>query len=89
MSESSNPSIYAVRDRFRQLWSRNTITIPRYRDSPEDDDSSSDRDVEVPVTPAESYTSEDELLPPAYMTPKPWTRRRSFFMCGAVWLAML
>ncbi|KAI8298593.1 Altered inheritance of mitochondria protein 6-like protein [Colletotrichum sp. SAR11_240] len=62
--------------------------MPRYRDSPEDEDSV-DRDIEAPPTPTESCTSEDQLLTPAYMTPKPWTRKRSFFMCGAVWLAML
>ncbi|KAF3811452.1 Altered inheritance of mitochondria protein 6-like [Colletotrichum gloeosporioides] len=88
MPSSSNASLDAISDRFRQLWSRSTTTMPRYRDSPEDEDSA-DRDVEAPPTPTESCTSEDQLLTPAYMTPKPWTRKRSFFMCGAVWLAML
>ncbi|KAF9869460.1 hypothetical protein CkaCkLH20_13057 [Colletotrichum karsti] len=88
MSSPTNTSFDAVRDRLRQLWSRNTATISRYRDSP-DDEETNDRDVQVPPTPAESYTSEDQLLTPAYMTPKPWTRKRSFFMCGAVWLALL
>ncbi|KAK2742247.1 hypothetical protein CKAH01_01674 [Colletotrichum kahawae] len=88
MPSSSNASLDAISDRFRQLWSRSTTTIPRYRDSPEDEECV-DRDAEAPPTPTESCTSEDQLLTPAYMTPKPWTRRRSFFMCGAVWLAML
>ncbi|OLN95444.1 Altered inheritance of mitochondria protein 6-like protein [Colletotrichum chlorophyti] len=78
-----------MRDRFRQLWPRSTIKIPRYTDSHGDANASVIQDVDIPVTPAESYTSEDELLPPAYVTPKPWSRKRSFFMCGAVWLAML
>ncbi|KAL0944155.1 uncharacterized protein CTRU02_202042 [Colletotrichum truncatum] len=89
MPPVSNASFDAVRDRFRQLWSRNTITVPRYRDSPTDEEDRNERDLEIPVTPAESYTSEDGLLGPAYINPKPWTRKRSFFMCGAVWLAML
>ncbi|KAK1847459.1 hypothetical protein CCHR01_09921 [Colletotrichum chrysophilum] len=88
MTSSSNASLDAISDRFRQLWSRSNTTMPRYRDSPEDEDSV-DRNVEAPPTPTESCTSEDHLLTPAYMTPKPWTRKRSFFMCGAVWLAML
>ncbi|GKT85137.1 PLC-like phosphodiesterase [Colletotrichum tofieldiae] len=89
MSAPGSPGIDAVRDRFRLFWSRDSNSIARYRDSSEDGDAAGDRDIEVPPTPAESYTSEDELLPPAYMIPKPWTRKRSFFMCGAVWLAML
>ncbi|KAK1464582.1 hypothetical protein CCUS01_07828 [Colletotrichum cuscutae] len=89
MSTTKSASIDAVRDRFRQFWSRNSNTIPRYRDSPEEADTASEGGIEVPPTPAESFTSEDGLLPPAYMIPKPWTRKRSFIMCGAVWLAML
>ncbi|KAL2879370.1 Altered inheritance of mitochondria protein 6 [Colletotrichum sp. CLE4] len=88
MSSTKSASIDAVRDRFRQFWSRNSNTIPRYRDSPKAY-AASDNEIEVPSTPAESFTSEDGLLPPAYMIPKPWTRKRSFIMCGAVWLAML
>ncbi|KAK1997058.1 hypothetical protein LX36DRAFT_88408 [Colletotrichum falcatum] len=89
MSNPGGPTIDAVRDRFRLFWSRDSNTIARYRDSSEDGDAAGDRDIESPPTPAESYTSEDGLLPPASMMPKPWTRKRSFLMCGAIWLAML
>ncbi|KAJ0163249.1 Altered inheritance of mitochondria protein [Colletotrichum tanaceti] len=90
MSTPSSPGLDAVRDRFRVFWSRDTSTaMARYRDSSEETDTASDVDPEIPPTPTESYTSEDGLLPPAYMIPKPWTKKRSFFMCGAVWLAML
>lgn len=84
-----NGSLDAVRDRLRHMWSRDTAATSRYRDSPDDGYDGNERDGEAPVTPAVSYVSETELLVPAYMTPKPWTRKRSFFMCGAVWLAML
>ncbi|KAK1971275.1 hypothetical protein LY78DRAFT_125831 [Colletotrichum sublineola] len=89
MSDPGGPGIEAVRDRFRFFWSRDRNTIARYRDASGNGDAASDRNTEAPPTPAESCTSEDGLLPPAYTVSKSWTRKRSFFMCGAVWLAML
>ncbi|KAF6840808.1 hypothetical protein CMUS01_03784 [Colletotrichum musicola] len=89
MAPPSSGSLDAMRDRLRHLWSRDTAATPRYRDSPEDGYDGSERDGGAVVTPTVSYVSDTELLVPAYMTPKPWTRKRSFFMCGAVWLAML
>ncbi|EFQ28152.1 hypothetical protein CGRA01v4_03124 [Colletotrichum graminicola] len=80
MPNPGDTGIDAVRDRFRFFWSQDSSTTARYRDSSKD---------EAPPTPAESYTSEDALLPPTHMIPKPWTRKHSFLMCGAVWLAML
>ncbi|KAK2065756.1 hypothetical protein LY76DRAFT_600134 [Colletotrichum caudatum] len=89
MSNPGGPGIDAIRDRFRLFWSRNSSTIVEYRDSSEDVDAAHDSGSGAPPTPAESYTSEDGLLPPAHVMPKPWSRKRSFLMCGAIWLAML
>ncbi|TDZ27573.1 Altered inheritance of mitochondria protein 6-like protein [Colletotrichum trifolii] len=87
MNSPNNIGFDAVRDRFRQLWCRNikTTSVPRYRDVAGD---AGEPGVGDAVTPVYSFAS-DEMLVPAYVVAKTWTRKRSFFMCGAVWLAML